>query len=368
MNPSPFQIAQSVGNQFGKAVRAQGDKSAIDEILSQASQSGNPNDINNAMGKILSRVSAERQPMAMNILKNKMAEIQNKRTQEADVDLGFPSQFGTASQEAQKGFIKNREASMKVQKESRESDILAKIQRGEQITPEEQSELSPTSQRTLIGTQKPVFEPTEERLEAERVSSLATEIENDFKASKSEEMRLNRMTKLDESGELSTPMMIKTLNKLGFPLGVLGNPNSEEFVKLEADFLRDVRQVFPGGRITNYEIQAYLKTVPGLMNSQEGRRSIIRNRKLINESKQLRYEAYRKILKENNGRKPRNMGLLIEDNIQDRIVEIEDKFRDGIQNNIEMFQQPIRMKDSNGNTYDIPPNKVSQASKQGLTF
>jgi len=263
---------------------------------------------------------------------------------------------------------KQEESQLNLQREQRESQLLARMAEGEELTLEERGELSPTTQRSIMQQEKPVFEPKEAALEAERVSELASEIENDYKAAKSEEMRLGRMESLDEKGKLSTPVMVKALKSFGIPLGVLGNPDSEEYAKLEADFLRDVRQVFPGGRITNYEIQAYLKTVPGLMNSSKGRKSIIRNRKLMNDAKRLRYDAYRDVIKENKGVKPRNMGLLIDDKISQGMAEIEDNFRVGMQEDIEKFQQPLRMRNAKGRLADIPAHMVEQALQEGFKF
>lgn len=253
-------------------------------------------------------------------------------------------------------------------KQKKESEILSKYLRGEELSPEEQSELSPTSQRTLLGLQKPTFEPREEALEAERVSELATNIENEYKAYQAEDMRLDRMEKLSDKGELSTPLMVQGLNKLGLPLGILGNPDSEEYAKLEADFLRDVKNVFPGGRISNFEVQSYLKTLPSLLNTPEGKKAIIRNKRLQNEAKKLRYDAYKDILKENKGKKPRNMGLLIDEKIGGRLSEIENEFKEGLQSQIEKFQQPIRMKNPQGQIFDIPTHLIEKAVKEGFLF
>jgi hypothetical protein len=342
MTPSPFQIGQGIGNTFGQVQERQNDLSAIDQILANAGQTGDTAAYDNAIGQILSRVSPQRQQRAIDVLQGRQERMQQQQSQGQMTDKQIAEQ--------------------------RESSILAKVSAGEQITPEERATLSPTSLRTLIGQQKPTFEPTEERLEAERVSQLATEIEGEYKASQSEEQRLGRMEKLSDKGDISTPAMMKTMNTLGLPLGILGNPDSEEYAKLEADFLRDVRNVFPGGRITNYEIQAYLKTVPSLMNSKEGKAAIIRNRRLQNQAKNLRYSAYKDIIKENGGRKPRNLGVLIDERTGDQMREIEEQFREGIQTGIEKFQQPLRMKDSSGKSYNIPPNLVEKALKDGLLF
>ena len=77
-SPSPFQISQGISNVFGNVQRKYNDTSAIDEILTQASSSGNQQDIDNAIGQILTRVSPERQPMALQILQQKKAELQGQ--------------------------------------------------------------------------------------------------------------------------------------------------------------------------------------------------------------------------------------------------------------------------------------------------
>src|SRR5690606_7320323 len=49
-----------------------------DQILEKANQSGDPNAINDAMQQILTKVSPEKQPMAMQILQNKQKIYQEK--------------------------------------------------------------------------------------------------------------------------------------------------------------------------------------------------------------------------------------------------------------------------------------------------
>lgn len=73
--PSAFEISQNVGNRISGAVRKQKDTSAIDEILSGAMQSGKTEDMDAAIGQILSRVSPEKQSMALQILQNKRTQL-----------------------------------------------------------------------------------------------------------------------------------------------------------------------------------------------------------------------------------------------------------------------------------------------------
>ncbi len=229
---------------------------------------------------------------------------------------------------------------------------------------------SPATARTIFRekTEKPLFEAEGEKLEAKRVSELATEVEKNYATARNEDVRLDRMEELSNKGDVSTPTMIKALDTIGLPIGILSNPDTEEYRKLETDFIRDARDIFPGGRITNYEIQSYLKTIPTLMNSKEGRAAIIRNRKLLNEAKKVRYQEYKNILKETGGKKPANMGILLEERTADKIMDIEDRFREGIDNVLDKHSQKIKMYGQDGKTYEIPAHLIPQAQQQGLIF
>lgn len=229
---------------------------------------------------------------------------------------------------------------------------------------------SPATARTIFRekTEKPLFESEGEKLEAKRVAELATELEKNYATARNEDVRLDRMQELSNKDTVSTPAMIKALDTIGLPIGILSNPDTEEYRKLETDFIRDARDIFPGGRITNYEIQSYLKTIPTLLNSKEGREAIIRNRKLLNEAKKVRYDEYKRILKETGGKKPANMGILIEERTADKIMDIEDRFREGIDNVLDKHSQKIKMAGPDGRIYEIPTHLIPQAQAQGLIF
>lgn len=82
MEPSPFQVAQMTGNRFGETFREQRDTGVIDNVLFQAMQSNNPEELQGAIGKILSQVSPERQPQALEFLKGKYQELRAKSVQD----------------------------------------------------------------------------------------------------------------------------------------------------------------------------------------------------------------------------------------------------------------------------------------------
>lgn len=251
-----------------------------------------------------------------------------------------------------------------------ESRILAKQARGETLSPEEQSLLSPTSLRSIIGQSKPQFESESEKLEAKKTFDLASEIENDFDAYQTEKLRLDRQEALSEktgNEKLAGAGFVKLLDTLGIPLSVLTNPETEEFEKIQQDYVRDINKVFRG-QIRNFEIESYLKTVPNILNSPEGRKRIIQNRRILNEARKIKYDAYQEILKENQGKKPQNLNALVYEKVGPKLEVLGEKFKAGIEKEVEKNLPKYRMIDSNGTLYNIPANKLQDALENGFQF
>lgn len=80
--PSPFDVSRAIGNNISSAFTKIRDENAIENILSQASQSGDPEQLQGAIGKILSQVSPERQPNAIKYLENAYNNVQKKQQME----------------------------------------------------------------------------------------------------------------------------------------------------------------------------------------------------------------------------------------------------------------------------------------------
>ena len=167
------------------------------------------------------------------------------------------------------------------------------------------------------------------------------EMNNQYKGVIDQTRSLDRMEQLVKKGKLPSPKLASGLNFLAdgatiyTPLGgvhlsglnfksALGK-NAEEFEKLSNDFIKNAKNVF-GSRITDNDLKAFMSTVPNLMMTDKGKLRVIRNMRLYNEGIKARHDAMRQILKENNGRPPRNMELLIEDKASGRLNQIAKDF------------------------------------------
>lgn len=82
VTPSPFQIARETSNNMSTAFRRTKDESAIEKILTDSIQSGDPNVLQNNISKILSQVSPERQGPAIKFLQDSYNKIIETQTQD----------------------------------------------------------------------------------------------------------------------------------------------------------------------------------------------------------------------------------------------------------------------------------------------
>lgn len=288
--------------------------------------------------------------------------IKDKKTEDTLYD-----RYKQMSPQQKAKALKETPELVKQLKEDRESELLAKRRAGEQLTEEEMGDLSPTSLRSIAQEEKPVFEQESEKLAAQRSHEAVKQIEADYDTYLTEDFRLRSQEALAKKGELSAPAMIATMKYLGLPLSVLGNPDNELYEKVEADYVRDVSKVFPG-QIRVFEIEAYLKTIPSMMNSDEGKLAIIENRKISNQAKKLKGDALKEIMKGRSSPPP-NVNMLINEKVGDQLLALQDKYVQSLRDSMDRYGPSVPMKDPKTGRYKkIPPYAIEEAIKIGYKF
>jgi hypothetical protein len=188
---------------------------------------------------------------------------------------------------------------------------------------------------------KSEYEPESEKIEAKRTADVADRVVSDYEGAEASKNRLIGMRAAAKSGQLPTPAMVKTLDFLGVPLGVLSNPLAEGYEKSLNDYIKDVGKYFPG-TIRVAEIEAYMKSIPSLLNSDAGKEIVIENTQLINDLKEANYEAYKDILKENGGKKPQNLDIEILEKTREKRNETSDKVKQNFERAISMTKFPTQ--------------------------
>lgn len=155
-----------------------------------------------------------------------------------------------------------------------------------------------------------------------------TETRKAAKAAKENDMRLDRMEELNNKGNLQNPLLYGTLKKFHLDIPALQSADSQEFVKLSNDFLRNAKDIF-GARLTNLDVSTFLRIVPELSQTKEGRERIINNMRAFDAAAKIRSDAMNRIIKENNGKRPANLDALVEESISPQLDQIAERFKAG---------------------------------------
>lgn len=170
-------------------------------------------------------------------------------------------------------------------------------------------------------------------------------------SAKSSNLRLEKMEKLIEKGKLPISTLynvLKNLEELSTSHGLVSqalgglispiatvlrgvqrrtSPDTEEFEKLSADFIKEAKPIF-GARITDTDLRAFMQTIPTLSQSDQGKRKIINNIKILNEGSIVKAKALKDIIKENGGKRPDNIRELVEEKSKQELDKIAKKFVD----------------------------------------
>lgn len=116
------------------------------------------------------------------------------------------------------------------------------------------------------------------------------------KSAKNDGMRVELLERYNNSGKLPEGMEKLNINwKTGdirFP--ALANAETQAFVKTINDFTVKAKETF-GARVTNFELQSFMRRLPTLANSPEGRRLIISQMKSMSDLDRLEKESLKTV-------------------------------------------------------------------------
>ena len=137
---------------------------------------------------------------------------------------------------------------------------------------------------------------------------------------------LDRLEELNDSKKLDTPGYVEFLKRSGLDIPALMNPESEEFQKIQQGFLSKAKDIF-GGRISNYEIEQFLKGIPSLNQSPEGRKRVISAFKQIARADVEYANTVKEIMAENKGVPPYDIEEQVDDKIGKKLDKIAEQFK-----------------------------------------
>jgi len=203
-----------------------------------------------------------------------------------------------------------------------------------------QQDAKKTMQRERELQQKQEFKEKSESIKEDRIEKrelrkenrdVETEVIKDFKTAKEEDKDLDRMSALIKTKNLTRPRLAgfyKILEKGGLNLQSTLTPESQEFEKLSTGFLKNLKSYF-GSKITQIEVESFLKTLPTLMQSREGKKRVIFNMKLNNEAKKVRHDAYIELKNKYKGNYPESLENMIQEKVDPQLTKLADRFSKG---------------------------------------
>jgi hypothetical protein len=339
MNPSPFDIGRQVGNNFNK-VREQGD---IESILSEAMQSQDPQVLQNSIGKILSQVSPERQGPAIQFLQNTAQNIQQRQekqkqqqaAQKYGIDTNLPpnlqlqqfkNQQPTKKTQASQPIDSDQLNIIKNIRESDEYKNASPLKKYQILTDSGVSKENSKAESDIASKESEIDQKSfESGYKANE--DFINETTSKYSAFESElKPKLLQMKNIKDE-DLISPTSSVFLEKLGIPLGALEDPSSELYQKLSQDLLKGLPEIY-GNRILKVEVDNFLKTIPTLSNSPEGRRMISSNLLKLGEMKEVYFNAMRQAQKQalESNKFPRDFQQQVFEQVKPQIDRINNQF------------------------------------------
>lgn len=311
-----------------------------------------------------------------NFFEEKKAQRQRQQLANTFKDLGFPEQLSQLPEPLARELLKQEGQQRQTQQllnllggRTSEEEINA-----ETITPggisDEQiaqvSILNPNLARTLQSQKEAQFK---HKAEAFKVTKdVRSSLIKEARSAKENNMRLDRMTELMNSGKLISPLFNDFLKKLHLDLPALKNPKSQEFEKISTDMMRNAREIF-GARVTNFEMQTFLKSIPTLSLTDEGKERVIRDLKILNSGPIIRQQLGSQIIKENRGIPPLDLEEQIEERFDPISQQLAEDFKAGIEKEPpqkkELPKGSIKMRDPAGNIRAVPKEQALKAQEAG---
>lgn len=151
---------------------------------------------------------------------------------------------------------------------------------------------------------------------------------------------LNRLEDLEKEGKLDTPGYVEFLKRSGLDIPALMEPGSEEFQKVAATFMRNA-STYLGGRVSNYELEQFLKTIPSLSQSPDGRKRVISNLKYITRSALEYNDAMKEVIAENKGIPPYDLDEQIDTKVEKRLDKLANQFKKDLERPVPKAQNKM---------------------------
>lgn len=108
----------------------------------------------------------------------------------------------------------------------------------------------------------------------------------------------------------------------------VGSKEDQEFTKLSMNFLQNMKDIF-GARVTQQEVQIFLDSIPTLSQTDEGKKAVIRDMKLLSNGWRHKKQVKDSIVSANHGVIPANIEQLVEEASSSYMDKLATQFAEG---------------------------------------
>ncbi len=153
-------------------------------------------------------------------------------------------------------------------------------------------------------------------------------------------------------------------------------PEAEEYVKIINDFTTQAKDSF-GARVTNFELDRFMKRLPILSNSEKGRELILRRMRINAEADKLYHKKLKEIYRHygQDNITPEDADALAEqltsedaERLRDQAVQVDNEMDEMTRENSKGSEVPegmVLLLDPNGQPLHVPQEKVQELLSRG---
>lgn len=165
------------------------------------------------------------------------------------------------------------------------------------------------------------------------------EVRKNGDSGKEELFLTDALKDIEKTGNLNEQAMIGLLQSAGLnDVPGLKSSDTEYFEKVTANFVKGAKAAF-GGNVAVREMDAFLKTVPNLMQSPEGRKKIYAVMDYFARAKVEKNKVMNQIIKEHNGNAPRDLATEVEDRFEPKQKQLTEKFNTELSRALELNEK-----------------------------
>jgi hypothetical protein len=206
--------------------------------------------------------------------------------------------------------------------------------------------------------------------------SYLNDLTKSLNATEQMDEKLDRIAELGKKGNVPEPLLYETMQALGIPTALF-SAEGEELEKLSNDLTKNIQQ-FYGSRILQSEFQNFLKSIPTLKNSQEGRERIIENMKMFNNLKRLEYNTARALeldYEAKNKPLPPSFQRMVYDKMKPEAEKFSNEWKNAQKARLNPKKEVqenkpgiSKYKAPDGSLWEMTPEQVEKAKEQNVIF